>query len=144
MPYIPSALSVRMSITSCLSSCFHRCILLFVFTTDLIYFSMSSFCPLSSCKEIERNVKGSRKGLISASGRLVTQIRRCGSCKPIRSSKSVMTSSRGDDMGDLFGHSSNPSTIRKIGACPGTFNTSFKHWTSSSSRGLRAPSRCVE
>jgi hypothetical protein len=31
-----------------------------------------SFCPFSSCKEMERNDNGSRTGLMSASGRLVT------------------------------------------------------------------------
>ncbi len=65
MPYIPSALSVKTSITSCFCSGFHLRILLFVLTIHLIYFSMSSFCPLSSCKEIERKVNGSRIGLMS-------------------------------------------------------------------------------
>ena len=106
MPYIPSALSVKTSITSCFCSGFHLRILLFVPTIHFIYFSMSSFCPLSSCKEIERKVNGSRIGLMSASGRLVTHVRRFGSYEVIRSSKSIKSSLRGDDRPDIFEHSS--------------------------------------
>src|SRR6267142_5816777 len=105
---------------------------------------MSSFCPLSSCKETERKVNGSRTGLISASGRLVTHIRKFGSCESTRPSKSVKTSSRGDDRADVFGHSSKASTIKKTGACPGRPSTSLKHWASSSLLGLCAPSRRLE
>src|SRR5260221_14769786 len=111
MPYIPSALSVRTSTTSCLCTDVHLRILLSVFTIDLMYFSMSSFCPLSSCKETERKVKGSRIGLISVSGRLVTQMRRFGNLESTRSSRSTKTSSRSDGR-DVFGHSSKASTIR--------------------------------
>jgi hypothetical protein len=45
--------------------------------------------PASSCKEMERKVKGSRTALMSASGRLVTHIRRFGSCDSISSSTSI-------------------------------------------------------
>jgi len=49
---------------------------------------------------------------MSASGRLVMHIRRFANCESIRSSKSMKTFSRGDDMAGAFGHSSKASTIR--------------------------------
>ena len=85
---------------------------LFVFTTELMKFSMSSFCPLASCKETDWNVTGSRIDLMSASGRLVTHMRKFGSCESTRFSKSVKTSKRGDDSADVFGHSSKASITR--------------------------------
>ena len=102
---------------------------------------MSSFCPLSSCKETERKVKGSRVGLISFSGRLVTQMRRFGDFESTRSSRNPKTWSRWDGR-DVFGHSSKASTTRYIGACPGTSKKSLRHRVSSSFPGIRAPSLC--
>src|SRR6266851_9453594 len=112
MPYIPSALSVKTSITSCFCSSFHLRILLFVFTIHLIYLSMSSFCPLSSCKEIEQKVNGLRIGLMSALGWLVTHMHRFGSCDVIRSSKSIKSSLQGDERPDIFKHLSRALIIK--------------------------------
>jgi hypothetical protein len=49
---------------------------------------------------------------MSASGRVVTHIRRSGSCEPIRFSKSDKTALRGDDKAEVLKHSSKASTIR--------------------------------
>src|SRR5579863_6377099 len=46
--YMPSAFLVSISMTYFLSSAFHLRIVGSLLTTDLIYFSMSSICPLSS------------------------------------------------------------------------------------------------
>jgi len=43
-----------------------------------------------------------------------------------RESTRVRTLSRGDNKEDVFGHPSNASTTRKIGAYPGSFTTFFK------------------
>src|SRR6266851_6414667 len=60
MPYITSTFFDRTSITSCLCSDVHLCIILFVLTTDLIHFSVSSFCPLSLYWQILRSSLRSR------------------------------------------------------------------------------------
>src|SRR6266851_1889744 len=102
---------------------------------------MSSICPISSCREIEWKVKGSRIALMSVSGRLVTQIRKFGTCESIRSSTSIKTLSR-DDKDDVNGHSSTASIIRYTGACPGSFTISCKHLTSALSLGCLEPLLC--
>src|SRR6266850_4167111 len=96
-------------------------------------------CPFSSCNEIERKDLGSRTTLMSASGRLVTHIRKFGCCESTSLSKRIRTFWRGDDKAEVFGHSSKPSTIRKMGACRGSFTMSFKQQTSASSLGCREP-----
>jgi hypothetical protein len=106
----------RTSITSCLSSAFHFRFLASLRTTDLIYFSMSSICPFSSCKETERKAKGPRRALMSVSGRLVTHMRRFGTCESMSCTISSRTFSRGDGIAVVFGHSSNASIIKKTGA----------------------------
>ena len=75
-PYIPSALSVSVSITRFLSSALHLLIAVLgdELTTFRTYSEISDFCPLSSCREIERNASGSRTARMSISGRLVTQM----------------------------------------------------------------------
>src|ERR1700679_4129429 len=70
-PYIPAAFLVRTSMTSRLSSAFHFTFLGSALMTDVMYSSMSFFCPCSSCRETERKIKGSRASLMSISGRLV-------------------------------------------------------------------------
>src|SRR6266850_1615328 len=105
---------------------------------------MSSFFPRSSCNEREREVRDSKIGFMSALDRLATHIRRFVNCESIRSSKSVKASPRGEDREDVLGHSPKASTTRKIGACLGTFSTSFKQRTSLPSLGFSEPSLCSE
>ena len=86
--------------TSRLSSAFHLLFLESVLTTDVMYTSMSLFCPCSSCRETERWIKGSRASLMSTSGRLVTHMRRfrVELSDLISSFKRFRTSERGDGM----------------------------------------------
>src|SRR6267154_5757555 len=109
--YMPSDFCMSTSMTSSLSAAVHLRIFGSAFTTDLIYFLMSSICPLSSCKEMEWKVKGSKTRLMSTSGLLVTHTRRFGMCESTRPLKNDRTFSRGDGIADVFEHSSRPSTI---------------------------------
>jgi len=139
--YMPSALCVSTPMTSSLSAVFHLRIIRSELTNDLIYISMSPICPISSCRELEWKFKGSRIVLMSVSGRLVTQMRKFGTCESMRSSTNIKTLSR-DETDDVNGHSSTASIIRYTGACPGSFSIFCKHSTSALSLGCLEPLLC--
>src|SRR5712675_3449128 len=111
-PYIPSARSDSVSMTSLLSSSRHLRIFVSEYTTELTYSMMSFLCPVSSWRETRRDVKGSRASIMSISGRLVTQMWRFGRRRSTRSLTRSRIRSREDGMPELFGHSSSASTMR--------------------------------
>ena len=128
--------------TSSLSAVLQARILESVLTENLMYFAISWACPLSLCRETEWNDKGPRTGSISASGRLVTQIRRFGSRNPTSSLTSSNTCSRGDGKPVVAGHSSKASMITYTVACPGSISTCLRHCASSLSLACWEPSSC--
>ena len=111
-PYIPSARSDSVSMTSFLSSPRHLRIFVSEYTTELTYSMMSFLCPVWSWRDTRRDVNGSRTSLMSISGRLVTQMWRFGRDSPTRTLTRSRTSSRGDGKPELFGYSSSASKMR--------------------------------
>src|SRR6266850_1320428 len=103
---------------------------------------MSHICPLSSWRESERKLNGSKTPLMSGSDRLVTHMRRFENCESTRSSTSLKTFSRGDGITEAFGHSSKASKIKYTGAWPGNLSKFFRHVASASSLGCREPLAC--
>src|SRR5882757_1964946 len=94
MTYMPSAFSDSVSTTRLLSSSFHLLMFRSERTTELMYLTISSFCPISSWSEIRRDVNGSRIARISVSGRLATHKCTLGSSNLTSSSTKSRTSSR--------------------------------------------------
>ena len=142
--YMPSAFSDSVSMTSCLSSLLHLPMFLSEWTADLMYSIMSCFCPLSSCREILRDVNGSSTVRISISGLLATHRCRFGRFQSTSSSISSRISPRADVFPGKFGQSSRASRMIKIGACPGRLSMSVIHFLSASIPGFRMPRACSE
>ena len=84
-PYIPSARSDNVSMTSLLSSSRHLRIFASEYTTELTYSMISFLCPVWSWRETRKDVNGSRTSLMSISGRLVRQMWRFGRHSSTRS-----------------------------------------------------------
>ena len=137
---MPSAFSERVLMTSSFSSSGQLPILGSAWTTLVIKSRISFRCPLSSWRETQRDVSGSRKARISTSGRLVTQMRRFGSRKSTSIFKSWKTFFRAVCKPEVFGHSSRASMMMKVAARFRHSSISLRHWVSAASDGLYLPS----
>ena len=127
MSYMPFNFSMSILMANFLCFSFHTPFFGCVLMTDLTKSSISFFCPLSSCREIEQKIKGSRTPLISSSSQLVTHMHRFCIFVLASSSMRLRSSAQGDWTIDGFKHSSKPSTMGQTGASPQRLSSSFKH-----------------
>ena len=98
-----------------------------------VIYPADAFCPLSSCRETERKIKGSKASLVPGSCRLATHThtRRLRICVSISCSIRLRNLARGyrTPPTDGLEHSSRVSTMRQIESSPGSLSRSFKHPT---------------